>query len=188
MSARPFKFVAAFFLIAFGALQFIPVNRSNPPVVAAFQGPPDVQQVLRRSCYDCHSNETRWPWYSRIAPVSWMVAKHVREGREHLNFSDWQGGEEVGEVAQEVWEEVESGRMPLRSYLLAHPDARLGPQEREVLQSWAAQRPGGTDTEGAQSPGTPSPRGKREEKEEREQRERREGHEEHGEREQHRGY
>src|ERR1700677_1307278 len=78
-------------LAMFCALQFVPVNRANPPVDPAkkLQPPPEVEVILRASCYDCHSDETRWPWYSYVAPVSWWIANHVQDGRRRLNLSEW---------------------------------------------------------------------------------------------------
>ncbi len=69
--------------------QFVPIETSNPPVTADIGTPADVKGILERSCYDCHSNVTTWPWYSRVAPFSWLVAYDVAEAREHLNFSEW---------------------------------------------------------------------------------------------------
>ena len=122
------------------ALQFVPVNTSNPPVTANIETPADVNEVLQRACYDCHSNETRWPWYSRIAPFSWLVAHDVEEGREHLNFSEWDqlSAEDQIEAMEEAWEEVEEGEMPLWFYLPMHPEARISAADRAVLMRWAA--------------------------------------------------
>ena len=107
----------------FLAIQLVPVARENPQVSREVRWDSEMtRDVAVRSCYDCHSNETRWPWYSRVAPVSWLVAKDVREGREHLNFSTW---EQPNEGAAEILEVVEDGEMPLRKYTLLHPDARL---------------------------------------------------------------
>jgi hypothetical protein len=79
---------AVFSLLALGILiQLIPIRRDNPPATGSVAAPPEVMSILRRSCYDCHSNETIWPWYSRVAPVSWLVARDVHEGRRHVNFS-----------------------------------------------------------------------------------------------------
>jgi hypothetical protein len=120
-------------------IQFIPVKRANPPVEADFDGPRDVATVLKNSCYDCHSNEARWPWYSRVAPASWLVAHDVKEARERMNFSLW-GTYEASrqeKLAEEIWEEVEDGEMPLRKYLLAHPEARLSEDARESLSEWS---------------------------------------------------
>jgi hypothetical protein len=121
------------------ALQFVPVDTSNPPVTANIETPADVKEVLQRSCYDCHSNETRWPWYSRIAPFSWLVAHDVEEGREHLNFSEWDqlSAEDQIEAMEEAWEEVEEGEMPLWFYLPMHPEARISAADRAVLRRWA---------------------------------------------------
>ncbi|MEJ2720875.1 MAG: heme-binding domain-containing protein, partial [bacterium] len=69
------------------AIQFVPIDRSNPPIGENINAPAAVTRILRESCYDCHSNETRWPWYAYVAPVSWMLSLHVHEGRDHLNFS-----------------------------------------------------------------------------------------------------
>ncbi|MGE3344314.1 MAG: heme-binding domain-containing protein, partial [Vicinamibacterales bacterium] len=105
-------------LIALGVLltiQLVPVTRDNPEDRRGPGAPPQVEAILKRACYDCHSNETVWPWYSRVAPVSWMVAYDVHEAREHLNFSDFQDLSEGTQV--KVWaavmKEIDEGRMPL---------------------------------------------------------------------------
>lgn len=127
------------------AIQLVPVDRSNPPVTADLDAPPAVHAVLRASCYDCHSNETRWPWYSRVAPVSWLVAHDVEEARGRLNFSLWGTYEwkRQQRLAEEIWEEVEAGEMPLGVYLLAHADAHLSDEDRAVLAAWSAAFSGG---------------------------------------------
>lgn len=119
--------------------QFVPVERSNPPITSRMPAPEEVQAVLRRACYDCHSHETRWPWYSRIAPVSWRVVSHVNEAREDLNFSAWPVFDfEFQRLAfHEIEEQVESGEMPLWDYLLLHPQARLSDEDRRLLIEWA---------------------------------------------------
>lgn len=76
-------------VLLIAAIQFVPVSRSNPPVETEIAVPDNVKSVLKRACYDCHSNEVKWPWYSYVAPVSWLVAYDVKEGREELNFSTW---------------------------------------------------------------------------------------------------
>lgn len=127
------------------AIQLVPVDRSNPPVTADLAAPPAVDEVLRTSCYDCHSNETRWPWYSRVAPVSWLVSRDVGEARDRLNFSVWGTYEPKRQqrLAEEIWEEVEKGEMPLEIYLLVHADARLTEDDRAVLAAWSAAFSGG---------------------------------------------
>jgi len=125
-------------LAGLALIQFVPVDRSNPPVTGEISAPDPVLEVLRGSCYDCHSNETVWPWYSRVAPVSWRIADHVREAREHLNFSEWQGlpQEDRDHALEEIWEEVEKGAMPLSDYLRMHPESVLTDPQRETLRRW----------------------------------------------------
>ncbi|MBN1337573.1 MAG: heme-binding domain-containing protein [Deltaproteobacteria bacterium] len=126
-------------LLAIG-LQFVPVDRSNPPVVADFDGPNEVADRLRHACYDCHSRETRWPWYARVAPVSWLVSHHVKEGRQALDLSAWGefGAVSRAAVAAEMVEEIQDGTMPPGLYLCLHPEARLGEADRVALGAWAA--------------------------------------------------
>lgn len=121
------------------AIQLIPVERSNPPVTERLAAPPPVEDLLRRACMDCHSNETVWPWYARVAPASWLVARDVREGREHLNLSTWDryDARKRAELLEEMAEEVEEGKMPLKIYLPLHPEARLTASERALLVRWA---------------------------------------------------
>lgn len=121
------------------AIQLIPVHRTNPPVVADFDGPSPVRVVIKASCYDCHSHETSWPWYSRVAPMSWLVAHDVEEARGHLNFSQWGtlDAKRREKLTEEIWEEVEEGEMPLKVYLLAHPDARLSEAAKATLRDWS---------------------------------------------------
>lgn len=128
-------------------MQFFQPERTNPPSDpnASFEAlakpSPEIAAGLKRACGDCHSHQTVWPWYSRIAPVSWMIAQDVREGRAHLNFSNWnQPSAEAGREAerpglQEICEEVQAGKMPPRSYRLIHPEARLTPSEVAALCS-----------------------------------------------------
>lgn len=113
--------------------QIVPYGRDheNPPVVAepAWDSPA-TRALAQRACFDCHSNQTRWPWYSHVAPTSWLVKNHVDEGRRVLNFSDWNRG---GSEADEAGEAVREGEMPPRSYVLLHPEARLTATERAQL-------------------------------------------------------
>src|SRR3990172_10477480 len=111
--------------------QLVPVSRTNPPVEQEVDAPPDARAVLERSCYDCHSHATRWPWYAWVAPVSWLVAHDVSEAREHLNFSTWgrYDAEERGENLEEIAEMLEEGEMPPWFYLPLHPHARLSDAE-----------------------------------------------------------
>jgi hypothetical protein len=139
---RKVVIIAGAVVVLFLAIQLVPVDRSNPPVVADFDGPPDVEAVLRGSCYDCHSHETEWPWYSYVAPSSWLVAHDVEEAREHLNLSSWgtYDARRQAKLAEEMWEEVEDGEMPLLMFRLAHPDARLTETDRATLRAWSEVR------------------------------------------------
>jgi hypothetical protein len=120
--------------------QLIPVARTNPRI-AANVAPADVDAVLRRACYDCHSHETVWPWYSRIAPISWMVAHDVNHGREELNFSTWDAYEASArrKKLKETIDEVADGEMPPWYYVLMHPEARLNSSDQEHLRAWATE-------------------------------------------------
>jgi hypothetical protein len=133
------RWVVAVLTLVLFAIQLVPVARTNPPVETEVPAPPEVLAVLERACYDCHSHETKWPWYSRVAPVSWLVAHDVREGREELNFSTWNRLDSKKQVKamHESWEEVEEGKMPPWFYLPPHPEARLTAEDREVLRAWS---------------------------------------------------
>jgi Haem-binding domain len=130
-------------VLAFIVVQFVPVERTNPPVEEEVSAPANVRAMLRRACYDCHSNETRWPWYSHVAPVSWLVAHDVHEARKHLNFSTWNQYDPKRQARKlhEVWEEVEEGEMPLWYYLAIHRDAALSDADRALLRAWATATP-----------------------------------------------
>ena len=140
---KPFRLILTILLVTIVVAQFVPVTRDNPPAMADFDGAAAVKQVLKKSCYDCHSNETIWPWYSYVAPASWLVASDVDEARHKLNFSDWglMTAEKQARVAEAVWEEVEKGDMPLSQYLLMHSDAKPTDADKAVLRDWAG---GGT--------------------------------------------
>lgn len=106
-------------------------NHTNPPVTGEpAWNSPRTEALARAACYDCHSNESRWPWYSSIAPVSWRIQSHVDEGRGKLNFSAF---DRPQEEATEAAEAVRSGEMPPADYLLMHPEARLSAADRQAL-------------------------------------------------------
>jgi hypothetical protein len=136
---RVVKWAALAFCVAFIAIQLVPVNRTNPPVQGDFRGSTEVVSVLRRACYDCHSNETVWPSYSRVAPLSWVIAHDVNEGRAVLNFSIWNqlSTEKQAEAMKESWEEVAEGKMPTWYYVALHPEARLSANDQSVLRAWS---------------------------------------------------
>lgn len=118
------------------AIQLVPYgkNYTNPPVVREpAWNSPATRNMAKTACFDCHSNETVWPWYSKIAPVSWLVYWDVVEGRKHLNFSNWQGGSGKHEQPHELTKEVIEGEMPPLQYIIAHPEAKLDDQSKKLL-------------------------------------------------------
>lgn len=139
-SRRPAVIAGVAAVAAFGAIQLVPVDRAGPPAGHDVDAPAEVAAVLRAACYDCHSAQTRWPWYSRVAPVSWWIADHVREGRRELDFSNWPLIDFTAqdELLREVAEEVREGRMPPASYRRGHPEARLDAARRDLLVRWAS--------------------------------------------------
>jgi hypothetical protein len=126
-------------------LPFPPAD--NPPVTGSIQPPPDVAAILHKGCYDCHSNETLWPWYSHVIPMKWLVRRHVQQGRKQLNLSEWAAyrADERTHLLEEMAEVVEMGEMPLPSYLRLHPEAELTPDEVARLVEWARE---GSSVEG----------------------------------------
>jgi mono/diheme cytochrome c family protein len=134
---------ATIVVLGFVAIQFVPYGRehTNPPVTG---GPAwdsaATEALFMRTCGDCHSNETAWPWYTNIAPVSWRIQQHVDEGREALNVSEWGTGEQEAEEAAEV---LQDGEMPPFDYTLAHPEANLSDADRQALVDGLAATFGG---------------------------------------------
>lgn len=130
---RLVRLVAVMGVVVFAGLQLVPYGRDhrNPPVVSdAPWSSPEAESAARAACYACHSNETTWPWYSSVAPMSWLVAGDVTDGRLALNFSEWPRDQHQVEDAVDA---VEDGEMPPRPYLLVHPGARLSRAERRAL-------------------------------------------------------
>ncbi len=122
-----------------GAIQLVPLPHDNPPVTGEISAPPEVMSILKRSCYDCHSNQTVWPWYSRVAPMSWLVYRDVVEGREHLNFSEWTKlpAEKQAKKTRGSAKLAQKGAMPLWFYLPLHQEARLSDADKHTLNTWA---------------------------------------------------
>ena len=119
--------------VAFVAIQLVPYgrNHSNPPV--ALDAPwasAEAERVARVACYDCHSNETHWPWYSNVAPMSWLVYEDVKAGRDVLNFSEFDRRQDEVDDIEDV---IEDGEMPPSNYTMLHPDAKLSDEEERAL-------------------------------------------------------
>ncbi len=138
-ASRIVRVIAVALVVIGVAIQFIRVDRTNPPVESDVGAPADVDAILRRACYDCHSNESRWPWYSYVAPASWFVVGHVNHARGDLNFSQWPVFDfELQEHAfRDIEEQISKGKMPLPSYTWVHRGARLSDNDRDVLLRWA---------------------------------------------------
>lgn len=124
--------IVAVLAAGFLLIQLVPYGRAheNPPVVSEPNwDSPQTRELAARACFDCHSNETVWPWYSSIAPISWMTQHDVEEGRATVNFSDWARTREVDEIGEVVSE----GQMPPSTFLITHPEARLTDTELAAL-------------------------------------------------------
>lgn len=155
-----YKKVAMLIAGLFLAIQFIRPEFKNPPVDPALdfqqqmQAPGEVVDILKKACYDCHSNETKYPWYAQVAPVSWFLANHINEGREKLNFSTFGtlSAEDRAEALEDVPESVQEGEMPLPSYtwLGLHPEANLTVEERGTLMNWFNANGGGEADKGSE--------------------------------------
>jgi hypothetical protein len=126
------------------ALQFVPIKvPENSPVtendlIAGGYASEGIQKILKTSCYDCHSNQVQFPWYSRVAPVSWLLANDIEEGRRNLNFSEWKKYSKrnmIGKL-EDIQDEVTSGAMPLGKYTLIHRDAKLSKEQIVLLKTW----------------------------------------------------
>ena len=146
MKRVPAKWIVVGALAILILIQIIPANRTNPPVnpsrslEAHVEVPPEVQAVLKRSCYDCHSSATVWPWYTHVAPVSWYVVHDVNTGRSHVNFQDWEaqvneqeGKEHLGLTCKLVRE----GKMPPADYRVLHKGTDVSPEETNVVCAWS---------------------------------------------------
>ena len=141
---KTWKYLAIAIALVLVAIQFVRPARTNPKtnpeatLAARVRVPANVGAVLDRSCRDCHSNETRWPWYSQVAPVSWFVIDHVDHGRSHFNYSNWArySTDDAAKLLKESCELARKGAMPMPSYLWMHANARLTPADVDTLCAW----------------------------------------------------
>ena len=141
------KIVLIVLAVAFVIAQFIRPDQANPAinpaetVEASVQVPDNVEAILKRSCNDCHTNTTTYPWYSQISPFSWFLNNHIQDGRRELNWSVWNtyAAKKKSHKLEEVCEQVKTGEMPLPSYLWIHRDAVLQDGDTNILCDWANQ-------------------------------------------------
>jgi len=135
------KKILVILLVAFIIIQFFPIDKTNPAPTPGMDflriknTPPEIATLINSSCYDCHSNETRYPWYANIAPASWFLKSHINDGRKHLNFSTfavYQPKQQLHKL-EECIEMVEKKEMPLDSYFLGHQEAKLTDEQRKIL-------------------------------------------------------
>jgi len=125
-------------------IQFVPIDIRNPPEVRANtiytleSVPQNVRAIFDSSCVNCHSNQTQWPWYSYVAPVSWIVVHDVHEGRRHMNFSEWGSypAKKRDKKLEEICDQLMNGDMPDGKYLLIHRSARLSQEQSETVCQW----------------------------------------------------
>jgi hypothetical protein len=144
-SSRMLRNLLAMGLVVLAGIQFFGPARTNPqaaPSQALFAKmavPADVQATIKRSCWDCHSNETQWPWYAHVAPMSWAVVGDVNNGRGQMNFSDWKYSPEEGsDLLDKICKEIKRHKMPLPSYTWIHWSAKLSDPEIKRLCAWSS--------------------------------------------------
>ena len=138
---KVFKAIVFWFVIGISLIQFIPVDHVNKPVkksqnfVDVFHTPQKIKGLMKNACYDCHSNETVYPYYAFIAPFSWSIKNHVNEGREHLNFSEWTtfNADLKNDMLVNAVDEIQQRSMPMTAYVPYHPKANLTNAQRQIL-------------------------------------------------------
>lgn len=140
------KYFLLILLLLFVIIQFLGVDRTvpeydtNADFLTMYNPPSDIESIFQSACYDCHSYETTYPWYSNVQPVAWWLQGHINEGRDEMNFSRWSeySHGDADHLLEEMAEVVDEEEMPLPSYTWAHSDARLTDQQREILTEWVA--------------------------------------------------
>ncbi|MCB0737821.1 MAG: heme-binding domain-containing protein [Bacteroidetes bacterium] len=144
------KYALLVIVVGLVVCQFIGPDKTNPAIeegadlLSVENVPANVVDILKTSCYDCHSNETVWPWYTSIAPLSWGIINHVNDGREELNFSTWKSYKEGKKLhkLEECIEMVAKGYMPIEGYVKMHDGAELTDEEKVALKGWIKERLG----------------------------------------------
>jgi hypothetical protein len=141
------KKIALVLLVAFVGIQFIPTERNQSDSVPSTDFmlvnnvPENIQKKLQVSCYDCHSNNTQYPWYNKVQPVAWFLEDHIKEGKAELNFNEWDSlsNRRKKSKLRSIIKQIESDEMPLYSYTLIHKDASFSEAEKQELIRWIEQ-------------------------------------------------
>ncbi|MDC7994148.1 MULTISPECIES: heme-binding domain-containing protein [Flavobacteriaceae] len=141
------KIIAGIILVVFVVIQFIPTTRNQSDTVPqtdfmlVHKVPEAIQKKIQVSCYDCHSNNTQYPWYNRVQPVAWFLEDHIKEGKAELNFNEWDSLSSRRKTSKlrSIIKQIESGEMPLDSYTLIHRDAKFSKEETEEIINWVTQ-------------------------------------------------
>jgi len=141
------KIIAGIILVVFVVIQFIPTTRNQSDTVPqtdfmlVHKVPEAIQKKIQVSCYDCHSNNTQYPWYNRVQPVAWFLEDHIKEGKAELNFNEWDSlsSRRKASKLRSIIKQIESGEMPLDSYTLIHRDAKFSKEETEEIINWVTQ-------------------------------------------------
>ena len=125
-------------IVLFLVIWIISPEKTNPQITSEIEISADAKTVMERSCYDCHSNKTSWPWYSYFPPGSFFVGNHVENGRSNMNFTEWDkyDSEKKLKLMDKIIEEIEEGKMPLESYLILHDDAKLSQDDIDLVKNW----------------------------------------------------
>ena len=141
---KKIKIIALILLLAFVGIQFIPTNRNQSDIVPATDFilvnnvPDNIKNKLQVSCYDCHSNNTNYPWYNKMQPVAWLLEEHIKEGKAELNFSEWDSlsNRRKESKLRSIIKQIEGDKMPLESYTLIHKDAGISEEEKRIINKW----------------------------------------------------
>ncbi|RUA25854.1 MAG: cytochrome C [Bacteroidetes bacterium] len=135
-----YSVIGIFILMQVYPVSYPEVKKDNPnDLLATTDVPEPIAVMLKAACYDCHSNETIYPWYSYVAPVKWLVIRDTREGREELNFSDWASMSKMDQATalSDISDEVSEGEMPMKIYPIMHAEAKLSDEDRQAIADWA---------------------------------------------------
>ncbi|MFA5298488.1 MAG: heme-binding domain-containing protein [Lutibacter sp.] len=143
-----FKIIVIFIMVVLVGIQFIPTTRNQSVLILqtdfnnTFQVPNNVQQILKISCYDCHSNNTNYPWYNKIQPASWLLENHIKEGKKELNFSEFgtYSKRRQKNKLKSIINQIKKDEMPLYSYTLIHKDAKLSERNKKDLIDWLSKQ------------------------------------------------